>query len=68
MGPPLSPPPPVHFLLAKVGRLCKNCSGQNQAYVNTAQQYVASSSERAAMSDEESDQLSVDQDGNCGFL
>ena len=30
--------------------------------MNAAQQYVASSCERAAMSDEESSQLSVDQD------
>ena len=36
--------------------------------MNVAQQYVASSSEHAAMSDEESGQLSVDQDGNCGYL
>ena len=60
--------PSVHFLLGKSGRLCKNCSRQNQAHANASQQYVASSSERDAMSDGESGQLSVYQAGNCGFL
>ena len=40
----------------------------NQTHVNAAQQYVATSSERAYMSDEEIGQLSVYQDGNCSFL